>query len=155
MNYFRLFLFSMAALVATACTKSDEGTGGKEPVVDNGTYVGTVTVDQNDGTVYTQENVTMTFEQKSGTAQIKMSQVGFSQQMPVKLDMTIPGITATETTDGLTISGDNIVPQAMGGDFPKYTIKNMTGKVTADAISFDMVCGGFPFSFKGRLSNKP
>lgn len=151
MKISKLFLIAAATMSVMSCSKPDEG---KEelPTVKDGTYVGTVTVDQNDGTKYTQENVTVMLQLNEGKATIKMMQVAFSDKMPVKLDMTIPGITTAEVAEGLAISGNNIVPQAMGGDFPKYTIQNMVGKVTTAELSFDMKCGEFPFSFKGNAA---
>lgn len=151
MNYLKLFLIAMITMSITACNKTEDVK--KTGTVEDGSYTGTLTVDQTDGTFYTQQNVDVTLQLIDGKAQIKMSQVGFSQQMPVKLDMTIPGITTVENAEGIDIAGDNIVPQAMGGDFPKYTIKQMKGKVTATNISFAMICGTFPLSFTGTLKD--
>lgn len=150
MNYLKLFLMAMITLSITACDKTEDN--NKNATVEDGSYTGTLTVDQTDGTIYTQQNVNVTLQLIDGKAQIKMSQVAFSAQMPVKLDMTIPGITTAENAEGITISGDNIVPQAMGGDFPKYTIKQMNGKATPTNISFAMICGTFPLSFTGTAN---
>lgn len=141
---------AMVALSITACNKTEDE-NPNVPVKD-GSYTGTLTVDQTDGTIYTQQNVGVTFQLIDGKAQIKMSQVAFSAQMPVKLDMTIPGITTAEDPKGIAISGDNIVPQAMGGDFPQYTIKQMKGEATPTNISFTMVCGTFPLTFTGTAN---
>lgn len=150
MNYPKFFLMAMVALSITACNKTeDENPNGPEK---NLSYTGTLTVDQTDGAIYTQQNVGVTFQLIDGKAQIKMSQVAFSAQMPVKLDMTIPGITTAEDLEGITISGDNIVPQAMGGAFKEYTIKQMKGKVTPTNISFTMMCGMFPLTFTGTAN---
>lgn len=147
-NYFFLPLVIPALLMA-ACTK-DAPADEPAAVVTEGTYTGILSVDQNDGTRYAQENVHVVFTPGAdGKAGIKMLQVSFSPNMPLTLDMTLAGVVAAETPEGLSLSGENIVPLAMGGEFPQYTITGMTGKATPGTLSFEMKCGAYPLAFSG------
>lgn len=150
------FLFALAAVsfAVAGCSSDndDNGDGGGPAGVEDGAYTGTVTVDQDDdlGTIYTQDDVktAVTFGD-DGSATIEIFKVAFSDDMPVTLDIKISGVTATPTAGGFSLSGDNIIPTAMGGPFPMYTIKNMTGKVTENSLTFEMMCGRYPTKFEG------
>ncbi|MDR0506323.1 MAG: hypothetical protein LBH32_05860 [Dysgonamonadaceae bacterium] len=152
MKNLNFLLIAIMALLITACNKDEPK--DESIVVSEGTYVGKLTVDQNDGTFYTQENVSVVFlPETKGKAEIKMLQVSFSAKMPLKLDMTIPNITTSEISEGLSLSGDSIVPLAMGGEFPQYTITKMTGKVQPQTLSIALKCGVFPLTFSGIKNN--
>ena len=84
---------------------------------------------------------------------IVLYKVCFSNHMPVTIDMTIPGV-QMDARGNLT--GDNIVPYAgLFGEYPRYTIRNLTGKVVFDAtgkagaLTLDMLCGKYPTSYEG------
>lgn len=153
MKKIALLMATAALFSLTACDNDDDKTPEKV-VVEDGTYKGTISVDQNDGTFYTQNDVEMkiTLSADGKKAEIELFKVGFSTAMPLKLDMTIPGVTVEEVTDGLKISGDQIVPLAFGGtEYPAFTITGMEGKVTPETISFEMTCGEFPLTFSGTV----
>ena len=79
-----------------------------------------------------------------------MYKVKFANGMPIKLDMVVEGVYYTEATDGtLTLSGDGIVPYAMGGPFEKYTITNLKGEITDTVMSLDFMCGEYPVTYDG------
>ena len=81
---------------------------------------------------------------------MKMMKVKFAEEMPLTLDMTVSGINYTSSGTKTLISGDQIVPTAMGGEFPAYTITGMSGEITNEGnIRFSMKCGTFPLSFEG------
>lgn len=150
-----LWLFT-AALVCTlfsACSKDDPGTEPPGYVMD-GAYVGTLKVNQNDGTFYIQENVSIEVTLGETSLDIKMIQVSFSERMPIKLDMTIPGIATTETQSGFSLSGNDIIPLAMGGQFEQYKITGMTGSITPEIVSFSLMCGPYPLTFSGIAKNE-
>ena len=145
-----------AALICTlvsACSKDDPGTEPPGDVTD-GAYVGTLKVNQNDGTFYTQENVSIEVTLGETSLDIKMIQVSFSERMPIKLDMTIPGIATAETQSGFSLSGNDIIPLAMGGQFEQYIITDMTGSITSETVSFDLMCGPYPLTFSGAVQNE-
>lgn len=150
MKTFKILLMALCATLFIACDDDDDDKKTDPVVVEDGTYSGTLTVDQNDGTFYVQKNTTvaLTFDEK-GMAEVEMRQVSFSEGMPVKLDMTIPGITVAESESGVAFSGDNIIPIAMGGEFPRYKIVGLSGSATPSTIVLIMDCGGFPLKFEG------
>jgi len=149
MKQLKFLLIITIAVLTGACEEKEPA---NDPVtVEGGTYIGTLTVDQNDGIFYTQDNVSITLEVEENSATIKMQQVSFASGMPVKLDMTIPSITVIVVPEGLLLNGDGIVPLAMGGEFPAYTIKGMTGEVTPETIYLNMMCGVYPLTFSGTI----
>jgi len=112
-----------------------------------GNYFGTVEVD-NDDEHYVKENVevSVTKEENGETYTIKLFRVKFAKAMPVEIDMLIQGVAIDENG---TISGDEIIPFAMGGPFEKYKINGLTGKMTEKRLEFEMVCGGYPTKYLG------
>ena len=149
MKHLKFLLIITIAVLVGACEEKEPT---DNPVtVEDGTYIGTLTVDQNDGTFYTQDNVSIVLEVEESSATIKMMQVSFSPKMFMKIDMTIPDITTTISSEGLSLSGDSIVPLAMGGEFTAYTIKGLTGEITPQTISFEMMCGAYPLTFSGTI----
>jgi len=83
-----------------------------------------------------------------------MRQVKFVPQMPVVIDITIPGLTTKSGTDGTTtITGNNIIPEAMGGQYPLYKITNFTGTLDATGVlSYSMTVGSYPVTYKGNIT---
>ena len=134
------------------CSCSNQGKDVDNPEIDitDNTYIGKLTVDQNDGSFYIQEKVSIQVQKDDDNSlKLIMHKVKFSEKMPISLNMTIPGVSQTEISDYISIQGENIIPIAMGGAFPKYTIKNMTGKITRTEINFSLICGDYPLSFSG------
>lgn len=146
-----LFLVLCAfAMVATSC--DDEEKFDKPDVVTGATaYVGTLSVTQGDGSVFTKDSITVevNYNDSTSTASLYMKQVKFAERMPVTLDMLIDGVSYKTVGETIEISGNNIVPEAMGGEFPAYTITNLAGTLTKGNADFSMVCGTYLTSFKG------
>jgi hypothetical protein len=71
--------------------------------------------------------------------------------MPVKLDMTIQNVAYTSTSEKISITGNNIIPIAMGGEFPAYKITNLTGEINNGTITMSMMCGSYPLTYSGSL----
>ncbi|KAA6326436.1 hypothetical protein EZS27_024462 [termite gut metagenome] len=147
MNPLKILLVAAMVVFITAC--SNDENSEEIIVVDDGAYIGTLVVDQNNGTSYTQENVSVVVSVDTDHAEVHMMQVSFAERMSLKLDMTIPNVPVAVISGGLSLSGNNIIPWAMGGNYSQYTITNLTGKVTAQSISFTMMCGEFPLRFSG------
>jgi len=141
----------LAALVVVAFASCDKEDDQKEETVEvvSETYVGSMSVNQNDGTFFTMDSVSIDVTPKDGdsTVTILMHAVTFSDLMPVSLDITVNGIAYTSTTTEVNLSGNNIIPIAMGGEFPAYTITNFAGTITDGVFSFSMVCGTYPMTF--------
>jgi len=137
-----LLLVACAALSFAACDKDDD----KTPV--NPTpkgYVGELSVDQTDGTFFKQQGVSVRYDLKDDrTVDIYMYRVQFAEAMPVKLDMTIPGVECKSVGERIELSGERIIPLAMGGEFPRYTITSLRGTLTDSELQLSMNCGEFP-----------
>jgi len=110
-----------------------------------GNYFGTVEVDNDDGH-YVKENVEASVTKEGETYTIKLFRVKFASAMPVEIDMLIQGVAIDEKG---TISGDEIIPYAMGGPFEKYKITGLTGTMTDKTLKFEMTCGEYPTKYSG------
>jgi hypothetical protein len=153
MNCLKIFSISLAAIVLSSC---GDNKSQPIPVPQNGNYTGTVTVAPGTADAFTLEGteVKFTLSADKTTADIEMLKVKFAAAMPVSLDVLISGVTLTKTADGYSISGDNIVPTAMGGaPFAQYTITGLTGTVTASSLTLDMMMGTYPMSFEGTANH--
>lgn len=150
MKNLKILMMFLTIAAFSAC--ADKGTEDPKPEVEDGTYVGKLVVDQNDGTNYEQEDVSVEFTlNENGTADIKMLKVAFNKKMKEKvtIDMTITSVIATKTSEGYSVTGDNIIPLSGTTPFPVYTISNLTGNVTTQNITLDMMCGEYPLTYTG------
>ncbi|MDE6140198.1 MAG: hypothetical protein K2J31_05110 [Alistipes sp.] len=139
-----------AISLAVACDKSDN-----DYIlipVDN-TFSGELSVDQTDGTFFRQQDVELRYEMNIDdvplTMDIYMYRVQFAEAMPVKLDMTIPGVDFSYEGGAIEIEGEGIVPLAMGGEFPAYTITGLRGKIENGRMTLSMTCGKYPLTYTG------
>ncbi|MDO4190478.1 MAG: hypothetical protein Q4D14_02160 [Bacteroidales bacterium] len=115
------------------------------------TFVGQFAVEGSSG-MFESNNIKVEITQTAGqpVATIVIYKVKFSPKMPFGVTLTIPNVTLTETsTDVYAISGNNIVPIAMGKKFEKYAIPQIMGSMTKSACSFKMTMGKSPMSYKG------
>jgi hypothetical protein len=139
----------ITSVFAVSCEKDEEPL----KITEDGTYSGQLTVDQLNGTNFTSSNVRVkvTPSATTGIITIDMLQVSFSANMPVKLDMKIQNVLYTSTSEKITLSGNNIIPIAMGGEFPAYTITNLTGEIKNGTLNLSMMCGSYPLTYSGSL----
>ena len=145
-------IFSLLAIVmlSVACENGDNNNLPSKPDTKS-CYTGLLVVDQNDGTVFEQSGVEVDYELKDGLLNFVMYKVKFAEAMPIKLDMVVEGADYTEALDGtLTLSGDVLVPYAMGGPFEKYTITKLTGEITDKTMSLSFMCGEYPVTYTGE-----
>jgi hypothetical protein len=145
-RFFLAVLTSMALL--QACTE-DGSDQDDSTTVSN--FEGLLTVDQLNNTFFTKDSVQVMLTEgtESGKYDLVMYQVKFSSRMPVTLDMTVNGIDAVADANGYSLSGDSIIPIAMGGLFPSYTIYDLTGHMTKDSVKLSMKCGTYPLTYAG------
>lgn len=149
MKYINLLFSALCAvMLTTACENGNNNDLPNNPD-ESKCYKGSMTVDQNDGTVYTQEDVEVDYEIKGDKLNFVMYKVKFANGMPIKLDMVVEGVNYTEVNGTYTITGDGIVPYAMGGPFEKYTIANLTGIITDTSFTLDFMCGEYPVTYDG------
>ena len=149
MNRLKL-LFSLAimSLAVVACENGDNNALPPKPV-DGECYTGTMTVDQNDGTFYTQDNVEVDYEILDGKLNFVMYKVKFANGMPIKLDMVVEGVDCIGAAGHYVLIGDNIIPYAMGGPFEQFTITKLTGLITDDTMTMSFLCGEYPVTYSG------
>ncbi|MBE6203457.1 MAG: hypothetical protein E7135_07365 [Rikenellaceae bacterium] len=149
MKYINLLFSALCAvMLTTACENGNNNDLPNNPD-ESKCYKGSMTVDQNDGTLYTQEDVEVDYEIKGDKLNFVMYKVKFANGMPIKLDMVVEGVNYTEVNGSYTITGDDIVPYAMGGPFEKYTITNLTGIITDTSFTLDFMCGEYPVTYDG------
>lgn len=143
-----LALFLVGGILISSCGGKNE----PDPVVPDGMYSGTLKVTYN-GEIYTTEGVEVEATSDAGLSSVTlvMYAVKFVPQMPVTIDITIPSVPMSK--EGI-LSGDGIVPIAMGGPVERYTVSNLNGKVEEGKIGFDLLFGQYPTSFSGTLKGK-
>ena len=124
-------ILAFAALALLACNKEEKN---ETPVAEAGDYKGVVTVEASSGTFDNEDiEVNFTPSEDGATATITINKIRFVPQMPVTIDVTIPNV-------GLT---------AMGGEYERYTVTNLTGTLKDDELAFSLNFGSTPTSFKG------
>ena len=147
---FKHMLMALAAVAAIGCNKNnpEETVGPKE-----GSYVGTVTVNSTSGEVFDNENIEVTFtpSEDGKTATLVMYQIKFTPRMPMTLDITIPDVKITAEGQEIKLECAEVVPLAMGGPFPNYTVTDLTGKISGDELTFSLNFGATPTSFSGSI----
>ena len=137
------------AMLFASCENGENNTLPTKPV-EKECYVGTLTVDQNDGTTYTQEDVNIDYEIIDGKLNFVMYKVKFAENMPLKLDMVVEGIDCLGAIGNYVLTGNGIVPYAMGGKFEKYTITELVGTITNSTMNLSFMCGEYPVTYEGR-----
>ena len=147
---FKHMLLALAALAAIGCNKNtpEETAGPKE-----GSYVGTVTVNSTSGDVFDNENIEVSFtpSEDGKTATLVMYQIKFTPRMPMTLDVTIPEVSLSTEGQDIKLECAEVVPLAMGGPFPNYTVTDLTGKISGDELTFSLNFGATPTSFSGSI----
>lgn len=144
----------IAGTVFTACGNDNNKKEDPKPeteVTANGSYLGTLVVNLSDGTTYTQEEVSVDYNETDTAGYVlTLYQVSFSPRMPMKLDLIIPNVENKNENGKTTLSGDGIIPWAMGKEFEQYTITNLSGTINDGTLSFSMNCGSSPMAFTGE-----
>lgn len=137
-----------SAVLFASCENGDNNTLPPNPV-EGECYVGTLKVDQNDGTFYTQEDVEVDYQIIDGKLNFVMYKVKFADGMPLKLDMVVEGVDCIGALGNYTLAGNGIVPYAMGGPFEKFTITELFGLITNHTMSLSFNCGEYPVTYEG------
>lgn len=151
----KLLLVLMLCTFAVACTEENDDSTNNQPTTEqtsSKTFIGRITVGEGSG-AFSEDSINIeTSTLVSGKINAKLLQVKFAQAMPLKLDMEINGIDYVKENDGTyTLTGNNIVPIAMGGEFPAYTITNLNGRIIDSIFTLSMTCGSYPVNYEGVL----
>lgn len=146
-----------------SCTKDDDDKD--KDVVEAETFSGKLTVAFM-GSDYTTENIVVRVsdvaftnsDKTEGTLSLNFEKVKFVPQMPVSLDITVPGVSfKIVSKTKAQISGNGIVPLTGGKEYAAYTVTGLSGEITDendssksdDSISFSLKFGDFPTSYSG------
>ena len=146
------FVFAaLSAALVSGCSENNPD----EPVIDpveDAVYVGTMTV-MSAGVENVSEdvNVEVSFADND-TVTLLFRKVKFVPQMPVTLDVTVPGVGCDVQADGsYVLSGDGIVPETMTLPYPKFTVTGLSGKVDAESIVLSLKFGEYPVKYSGEV----
>lgn len=147
MKLLNAFLIAVVSVVAAACSKNEPVKIIETPA--ETVYSGTMTVVAG-GKDNVSENVNVNVNlQDDGTATIIFNKVKFVPQMPVSLDVTVPGVTCEIRENEIILSGNDIVPLAMGMPYEKYKVTSLSGKITAGKLTVSLNFGEFATSYAG------
>lgn len=148
--------FALAACLAalvSGCSKDTpdgpDNPGDVAPAASE--YVGTMTVNAS-GTENVSENVTVEVTEESASAvTLVFRKVKFVPQMPMSLDVTVPGVKCMPEKDGtFTLSGDGIVPTALAMPYPKFTVTGLSGTLGGGSLEVSLNFGEYPTAYSGR-----
>lgn len=147
MKFLNAFLIAAVSVVAAACSKNEPVKIIETPA--ETVYSGTMTVVAG-GKDNVSENVKVNVNlQEDGTATIIFNKVKFVPQMPVSLDVTVPGVKCEIRENEIILSGNDIVPLAMGMPYAKYKVTSLSGKITAGKLTVSLNFGEFATSYVG------
>lgn len=147
MKFLNAFLIAAVSVVAAACSKNEPVKIIETPA--ETVYSGTMTVVAS-GKDNVSENVKVNVNlQEDGTATIIFNKVKFVPQMPVSLDVTVPGVTCETRENEIILSGNDIVPLAMGMPYAKYKVTSLSGKIIAGKLTVSLNFGGYATSYVG------
>ena len=147
MKFLKAFLIAAVSVVAAACSKNEPVKIIETPT--ETVYSGTMTVVA-DGKDNVSENVKVNVGFKEdGTATIIFNKVKFVPQMPVSLDVTVPGVTCEIRENEIILSGNDIVPLTMGMPYERYKVTSLTGKIIAGKLTVSLNFGEFATSYAG------
>lgn len=148
MKTIRLFA-AMLGMLLVSCGKE---TTEMPLVPEESDYVGTLTVIYQEAP-FDNENISVNFtpSEDGETASITLHQIRFVPQMPVTIDVTIPDISLQSTTEKIILSCEKTIPWAMGGEYPRYTVTGLQGEIVGEELTFSLLFGDYPTSFKGLL----
>lgn len=135
------------AFTLSGCSSDDDN---DDPVLVHTLYSGILSV-QYQGQWYETNDAEVVFNLNDGgkTATITMLGVRFVPQMPVTIDVEIPSV---QVSSSGVLSGNNIVPYALGGPYEAYKVTNLTGKVTNLKLELSLNFGEFPTKYIGSFN---
>ena len=149
----KMFLALMAAaalVLAASCSKDDEG---EKELSGTMAFTGTVSVTLGVSVNKTPDSrVSVTFSKDGKEAQLDFYGIQFVPAMP-PMDISIPSLLVEEKEGDILLKGDEIVPLALGGEYPKYTVYDFIGRIDSNKeLVFSLLFGTTPTSFEGVYS---
>ncbi len=153
MNMKKIFMLLLAVmpLLTMSCSKEDGDV--ENPLLSrNYEYSGTMTVTA-DGidNVSEEVKVEVRIDETAKTLDIMFYKVKFVPQMPVSLDVSVPGVGFEVKNGTIELSADGIVPLSGGTlPFPKYTVTGLSGTLTDSGILMKLNFGKYPVAYEGQ-----
>ena len=146
MNMKKIFMLLLAVmpLLTMSCSKEDGDV--ENPLLSgNYEYSGTMTVTA-DGIDNVSEEVKVEVRIDEMFYKVK-----FVPQMPVSLDVSVPGVGFEVKNGTIELSADGIVPLSGGTlPFPKYTVTGLSGTLTDSGILMKLNFGEYPVAYEGQ-----
>lgn len=142
----RFLAFSIAVLSLISCHKTPQ----PHEIPPQNLFLGTVSVDYEGGVVDNPDIKVAFLPSEDGTkADIIIYKIKFVPKMPVRIDVTIPAVDVVKESDGVSFSCNNVVPLALGGEYPKYNVTSLDGTLKGNSLSFSLNFGDYPTQFSG------
>ena len=143
----RLSAIGAALVVLVSCHKTPQPT----EIPPRNLFQGTVSVDYEGGVVDNPDiQVAYMPGQDGKEADIIIYKIKFVPRMPVRIDVTIPAVKVLEADEKVQLSCNNVIPLALGGEYPKYNVTDLSGTLEGDVLSFSLNFGAYPTRFTGR-----
>lgn len=145
----RLFSLIAAAFIVFSCSESKEE---NKPLPSGTTeYVGKLIVTFRGEDVVTDDvAIALTYNKDAGKGDILFKAVKFVPQMPVTLDIDVPGVAITRIGEQYAITGNNIKPTAGGIEYEQYLVTDMIGQWDGTNIDVSLNFGPYPTRFVGE-----
>jgi len=101
---------------------------------------------------FQQKNITCTLKvDAQGRGTLVIQRVKFAKMMPVRVDMSIAGLTVKKDRDGnLTLTGTDIVPTAGEKSYPKKTVTNFHGTLRGGTLTANFTMSEKKVTFTGK-----
>jgi len=151
----KFFYLAVAATMLAACNqnKPDSPEEQKKTEFAKAHFfevLGTNTVPSEN---YTQDSVRALAYLTDEGAVIELYGVGFSERMPLTIDMNIEGINYFRRgSTSITLTGDSIAPKMAGKPVERYMITNLNGSITPDSLVFTNNYGSYEnCKFAGKV----
>lgn len=142
----KLIALAIAILGLASCHKTPQ----PHELPPQDIYLGTMSVDYEGGVVDNPDIQVAFLPSEDGKhADIIIYKIKFVPKMPVRIDVTIPGVALAEEPSGYSFSCDNVVPLALGGEYPKYNVTALSGTLKGADLSFGLNFGAYPTRFNG------
>ena len=111
------------------------------------TFVGTLTTNG-----YEKSDVTVKITKKTqGQATLSMYNAKFSRWMPLTVDFDIYPVTLDENQ---RLSANNVIPTYKGEKQEKRIVRQLSGAVTGNSLTFKCLMGDKNVSFSGKSKGK-
>jgi hypothetical protein len=111
-------------------------------------FIGTTTVDD----TFSLDNIRFELTpNEEGTLDLMMYEIKFAEQMPMTLDIEVPGIDYTGQSGTLSLSATTIVPLVGGTPMEERTITDLTGSVEGEKLVLGFNVGTNHVDYQGDL----